>query len=141
MAASTPYQFVSADDQPGGHSINITVPAMSAISAATLVTDYVPGYPFEILGVDFLVTTAVTTGSKGATITPQVDGVNVPGASLVLAGTYALGAFVAGTSASGTKVYGTASSKIRLVGSAVTAFTEGAGQYNIRLRALGGSAV
>jgi len=141
MATSTPYQFVSSDDQPGVYSHQVPVFAASAIANADELTDFIPGHNFEVIKVEFVCVTPITTAAKTATLTPYIDAVAVPGVATAVAGTKAKGVVSTAYVASGAKLYGSATSKLKLTASAVTAFVEGAGYWNVTLRNLGGAAV
>lgn len=132
---STPYQTSTSLVQ-GEDAVLLTVPifAMSAVADANELVDFVPGFDFEVLNVDHVTVTPITTGSKTTTCKPYIDGVVVPGCSLVVAGTKAKGVVTNGTAASGTKLYGTSTSKLTLTCSSTTAFVEGAGYWVVKLR-------
>lgn len=137
--ASTPYATTINDDQPGAYSVSIPVFAASAITNGDELTDWVPGHPFEVLGVEFVCVTPITTAAKTATIKPYIDGTVVPGTATAVAGTKAKGVVTTAFVASGSKLYGSATSKIKLTASSVTAFVEGAGFWVLKLRNLGGA--
>ena len=135
--ASTPYATsVSIGAAPDVVPVTIPVFAASAIANADELTDYIPGFNFEVVGVDFVAVTPITTAAKTATITPYIDAVAVPGCTLVVAGTKAKGVCTYG-SAPTAKLYGTATSKLKLTASAVTAFAEGAGYFLLKIRNVG----
>lgn len=140
MATSTPYQTIVNDDQPGMYVMTVPVFAASAITNADELTDFIPGHPFEITGIEFVCVTAITTGAKTAILKPYIDGVVVPGTATAVAGTKAKGVVSTAFVASGSKLYGTATSKLKLTASSVTAFTEGAGYWAVHIRNLGGNA-
>ena len=134
---STPYAVsVNIGSSPDVVPVSIPVFAASAIANADELTDYIPGFNFEIVGVDFVCVTPITTAAKTATITPYIDAVAVPGCTLVVAGTKAKGVVTYG-SAPTAKVYGGPTSKIKLTASAVTAFVEGAGYLVLKIRNIG----
>jgi hypothetical protein len=138
--ASTPYATaVSQGSQPDIIPVMILIFAMSAVAAADELTDWIPGFNFEIIGLQHVTVTAITTGGKTATLTPYIDAVAVPGCSITVAGAKAKGVVTYGNAPT-SKVYGTATSKIKLTGSAVTAFTEGAGYWILLLRNVGNNA-
>jgi hypothetical protein len=137
--AGTPQVVTKAITQPGHNTFTVAVFAASAIANADEITDFIPGFPFEVEKIDFHTITPITTGGKTATLTPYIDGVAIPGTVTALAGAQAKGVIAP---IFRNNVYnrleGTATSKLKLTGSAVTAFTEGAGEWIITLRDLGG---
>lgn len=139
--ANTPYINTISDDQPGAYEIQVPVFACTAIANADELTNLTVGHPFEVLGVDFVCVTPITTGAKTATIKPYISGTVVPGTATAVAGTKAKGVVTVAFQASGAKLQGSATDTLSLTCSAVTAFTEGAGYWNVRLRNLGGSPV
>lgn len=91
-------------------------------------------FNFEIVSIDYYVGKPVTTGSKLATLTAQVNGASVGTGgvvSLTSAGMATTGTKVAGTAISGTGITGTAGQTVGFVVSAVTAFVEGDGYVQI----------
>jgi len=137
--ASTPYA-VSVSQALAPDIIPITIPvfAASAITNADELTDYIPGFNFEVVAIQFVCVTAITTGSKTVTINPYIDAVIVPGTATAVAGTKAKGVVsTAWTATPGTKLYGSATSKLKLTCSSVTAFTEGAGYWVVQIRNIG----
>lgn len=137
--ASTPYATaVSQGVAPEVFTLTIPVFACSAIANADELTDFVFGTNFEILKVDFVAVTPITTAAKTATITPYIDAVAVPGTVTALAGTKAKGVVTNVFTASPTsKLYGSATSKFDLTASAVTAFVEGTGYFVVSYRNVG----
>lgn len=103
------------------------------ITAATLV-NYVPGFAFQITGFSFTVSKAATTGSKLATVTPYIAGTITTGGVLALtsANCTPVGTNTAATAITAANT-GTAAQAITLVGSAVTAFVEGTGWFNLKI--------
>lgn len=139
--ANTPYVNTINDDQPGGYEIQVPVFACTAIANADELTNLKIGHPFEVLGIDFVCVTPITTSGKTATIKPYISGTVVPGTATAVAGTKAKGVVTVAFQASGAKLQGSATDTLSLTCSAVTAFAEGAGYWNVRLRNLGGSPV
>lgn len=137
--ASTPYQTIGYDDQPGLYSIQVPVFAAAAITNGNELTDYIPGHPFEVVGVEFVTVTPITTGSKTAICKPYIGSTVVPGVATAVAGTKAKGVVSVAFAASGDKLFGGPTDKLSLTCSSVTAFAEGAGYWNVRLRNLGGA--
>jgi len=137
--AGTPQVVTKNLTQPGHNTITVPVFAASAIANADELTDYIPGFPFEVEKVDFVTVTPITTGGKTATLTPYIDGVAVPGTLTALAGAQAKGVVANVFKQNAYNIpQGTATSKLKLTASAVTAFTEGAGYWLVTLRDLGG---
>ncbi|MEN6337357.1 MAG: hypothetical protein ABFE01_24135 [Phycisphaerales bacterium] len=135
--ASTPYATsVIQGSAPNVVPITIPIYAMSAIVAGDELTDWVPGFNFEIVGLDFVCVTPITTAAKAATITPYIDAVAVPGCAVTVSGTKAKGVVTAGSTPT-SRVFGNAASKIKLTGSAVTTFSEGAGYLLLKIRNIG----
>lgn len=135
--AGTPQVVSQIIKEPYYQTITVPVFAASAIANADELTDYVFGFPYEIIKIDFVAVTPITTSAKTATITPYIDGVAVPGTVTALAGTVAKGVVKNVFTATGLPTYGTSASKFKLTASAVTAFAEGAGYFVITFRATG----
>jgi hypothetical protein len=108
--------------------ISVPIPAYSAIANSGVLLRLTPGYAGRILGMHVQATTAVTTGSKLATLTPAIAGTNVTGGvvSMTSAGQNAIGAVQNGTAVTALNTF-TAAQEITVVASSVTAFVEGAG--------------
>lgn len=102
-----------------------TIPVVLSTLAADVVTTYTPGFAGRIVKLSAIVTTAVTTGSKAATLNLEINTTNLTGGSLVLSGTYALGAVVDATAITAANTF-TASDSISLEAASITAFAEGA---------------
>jgi len=137
--AGTPQVVTQPINDPYNSIFTIPVFAASAIANADELTDFIPGFPFEVMKIDFVTVTAITTGSKTATLTPYIDAVAIPGTVTALAGAKAKGVVTNVFTATGAKLYGSSTSKLKLTASAVTAFTEGAGYWAVALRDLGGT--
>lgn len=135
--AGTPQSVTKTISDPQNEHFTIPVYACAALANADELIDFVPGYPFEIIKMDFVTVTPITTAGKTATLTPKIDGVAVPGTVTALAGTQAKGVVAPLFVASDPPTYGTATSKIKITGSAVTAFLEGAGYIVLTLRDIG----
>lgn len=136
--AGTPQVVTQVITDPNYYSIQVPVFAATAITNGNELTDFVPGHPFEVMKVEFVAITPITTAAKTATMKPYIDGVVVPGTATAVAGTIAKGVVKTAYVASGVKLYGSSTSKLVLTASAVTAFAEGAGFWNVTLRDLGG---
>jgi len=102
---------------------------------ATTIFNITPGYAFKVLGINFTVEVAVTTGAKLATITPYVNGVSVTGGALALtsANCTPKGTTVAGSAITAGNS-GTSAQTLTLVASGVTAFSEGSGWVVLKLQ-------
>lgn len=85
-----------------------------------------PGFNGNLVSINVRATKAVTTGSKAATVTAQVNAGSVTGGVVSLSGTYALGAQQAGTAVTAANAF-TSGQTIGAAVSGVTAFSEGAG--------------
>ena len=126
--ASTPYQTVDPVRRPGVYAVPFLF-QNSAITAADILVDFVPGHNFKLVGTSATASTVASTASKAATITPKVDGTLVNGGVLTLttAALATLGAQVTGSAIADQNMpIGTPTSKIRLTASSVTTFVEGA---------------
>jgi hypothetical protein len=116
----------------------MTVPLyvnLADITAGALLTTYVPGYAFKVLGVSFGVEKAATTAAKLATITPAITGVSITGGVLALtsANCAPQGTVVAGSAVTALNT-GAATDSITLTGSAVTSFVEGGGWILLKIQ-------
>lgn len=111
----------------------INVPAMSALANAQSFK-MTPGFAGRIKSIQFMVTTAVTTGAKLASLTPKIATVAVTGGVLALtsANCTPIGAEVDGAAITALNAF-TAVQQISVDVSAVTAFVEGAGQIVVVL--------
>jgi hypothetical protein len=138
--ASTPYSTtVQAPTDVSFISVNIPVFAASALANADEITDLVLGLNYQLIKVDFVCVTPITTAAKTCTLTPYIDAVAVPGTVTALAGTKAKGVVSNIFTADLTKppVYGSIISKFKLTGSGTTAFVEGAGYFVCLFRVVG----
>ena len=98
---------------------------------------WAPGFSGEIESIVFITHTPATTAAKLATLTPSIDGVDVTGGVLALttATCDTRDEEVAGTPITALNRF-TATSTIRITGSAVTAFSEGVGEIQMRVKNL-----
>lgn len=105
------------------------------ITAADILTSWVPGYKFKILALDFFVDKPATTAAKLATVSPKITGVAVTGGAVALtsANCTPAGVKVAGSAVTALNT-GSATDSISLTGSAVTAFVEGNGWFVLSLQ-------
>ena len=140
---STPYVSTNTSITPGLTTLFIpqSLPAMAA--AADVVTDMIIPFDFQVISLEFLLTTVVTTGSKAATVTlgtgPTGSNTAVAGCVLALTSANQTPAGLI-TKAPATVPSGigattfAAGTKICLKSTSVTAFSEGAGVFMIKLR-------
>ena len=141
--SSTPYQTVDALGTPGYSVIEVPQALAGMAAAADVLTNYVVPYAFQIVSLDFLLTTVVSTGSKAATVTLYTGltgaATAVAGCALALtsANQNAAGALTLAPATATAGISATtwpAGTNLCLKSSAVTAFVEGAGVFLIRLR-------
>lgn len=120
--ASAPEQFI----------VPIT---LAGVTAADVVTEIRPGVDGYITDVQFVVTTAVTTAAKAATLNLEIGTTNLTGGTVALtsANCTPLGARVAGSRITAANRI-TKADKLSVEASAVTAFLEGAGFLLIRFQ-------
>lgn len=105
-------------------TIAIPIAAMSGVSDADLITTITPGFAGRIIGLEFVCTTAITTGAKATTLNAEIGTTDCTG-SLVVSGTYALGATeIQAVTASNTF---TATDTLSIEATSTTTFSEGAG--------------
>lgn len=116
-------------------SIPIQLSAMTT-AAADLVTDYVPGFKFKILSVQFATTKLGTGSGASQVINLEIGSTNVTGGvvTATLAGTDTLGELTAGTSVTAANT-GSATDTISVeVAASGTVFTAGDGVLLIRIQ-------
>lgn len=106
---------------------------LAGITGNTTVVNFPLRHAYKILSVDFVVTDAVTTGSKAATLTPFIADVAVTGGVVTLSGTYALGASQLGTAITATNT-GTGANYLSFKSTSVTAFAEGSGCLMVKVK-------
>lgn len=107
----------------------LTIPVvLSKVSAADVVTEYIPGFAGTIEKISFIVTDPVTTAAKAATLNLEIGTTNLTGGALALtsANCTPLGKVIDGTAITGNNSFG-ATDKISVEASSVTAFVEGQG--------------
>lgn len=110
--------------------------ASMTTSAADLMTNYTPGYAFELLSLEFVTTTLGTGTSASQVINMEIGTTNVTGGvlTLLLADTDTLGKKTAATAITAANT-GTAASTISFeVAASGTVFTAGAGFMLLKLR-------
>lgn len=119
-----------------GAANTICIPVnLASVTAADIVSALAPGYSGRITKVQFLVTEAVTTGSKAATLTPKIGSTALTGGvlSLTSANCTPVGAVVAATAVTALNTF-VSSDTLTVTASSVTAFAEGAGVLILSLR-------
>jgi hypothetical protein len=114
----------------------IPITLANITTAGDVVTAFTPGFNGKIASMQFIVTTAVTTGSKAATLNAEIGTTNVTGGEVALtsANCTPLGAVVAGAAITGNNTF-SSTDTISIEASSVTAFAEGAGVLVIVLQA------
>jgi len=141
--ASTPYATsVGVASYPDIIPITIPVFACSAIANADELTTYTPGFNFEVIKIDFVCVTPITTAAKTATITPKISTVAITnGTTTPLAGTKAKGVvsnvWLQNQVPGAAHIYGSPTDTLSITASAVTAFVEGAGYFLVQIRNVG----
>lgn len=119
-----------------GPAVSFQIPIQLVnVTGAGVFATISPGINGTVEFAEFCTTVPVTTGSKLATITPNISGTITTGGAIALTSALAtpIGANIAGsliTAANRIK----SSDTLGLTASAVTAFSEGAGFANIRVR-------
>lgn len=100
-----------------------------------VLTDYVPGYKFKILAVDFRVCKAVTTAAKAASINLEIVSTDLTGGVVALtsANCTPAGVAVAGSAVTAANT-GTAAQAFSIEVSGVTAFVEGDGWILVKIQ-------
>lgn len=120
-----------------GPAILIQVPAtlVSIGGAVDVVTAMSPGLDGVLEYIEFVTTAPVTTAAKLATVSPFINAVAVTGGAVALtsAAVTPLGKVVVGSAITANNVI-TYKDTLSLKATAVTAFAEGAGFFNIRIR-------
>lgn len=107
---------------------SINIPSLAALANAQSYK-FTPGIAGRLLKTQFMVSTAVTTAAKAATLTPKIATVAPTGGviSLTSANCTPIGAEVDGTAITAGNTF-TAAQQLSVDVSGVTAFVEGAGQ-------------
>lgn len=151
MARSDASRIVSLTDSSGGTVSNTLAATLGIVTvaiplqlvamttaAADLMTDYTPGYAFELLSLEFVTTKLGAGASASQVINIEIGTTNVTGGvlTLLLADTDTLGKKTAATAITAANI-GTASSTISFeVAASGTAFTAGDGVLLLKLRNL-----
>jgi hypothetical protein len=104
--------------------------------ARELVTDYVPGYAFKILAVDFAVTDEGTGAGATQTINLEINSTNLTGGVInpTLANTATAGALVAGTAVTANNTGNNAATISIEVAAGGTIFTAGTGIILVKIQ-------
>jgi hypothetical protein len=123
--------------QDGNDVVEITLPlpAFSAIANGDVITDFKPGVDGYLESAQLVVTTAVTTAAKTATLNWEIGTTNTTGGTLTLTSAAAtpLGKVLEFSDfTAANRIY--KASKISLEAASVTTFVEGAGYIVLRIR-------
>lgn len=128
---------VSLDAQDGNDVVFLSIPVfLAAITAAAdVVTAISPGIAGVVEYWEFAVTQPVTTAAKLATLGLAIGATNVTGGAIALTSAAAtpLGKVIPGAAITALNVL-TPASTLSIKATAVTAFAEGSGFVNIRIR-------
>ena len=141
--ASTPYATsVGVASYPDIIPVTIPVFAASAITNADELTTYTPGFNFEVVKIDFVCVTPITTAAKTATINPKIGTTVIAGGTATpLAGTKAKGVvsnvWLQNQAPQALHIYGGPTDTLSITASGVTAFVEGAGYFLVQIRNIG----
>ena len=121
---------------------NITLPIKSldglGTSAIDIMTEYVPGHRFKVLGWDFITTVAGTGSGASQVFNLEIGSTNLTGGGLTvtLAATAAVGAKIAGAAITGANT-GSATDKLSVeMAASGTAFTAGQGYFLVKVQNL-----
>lgn len=132
--------LLNLDREDGNDVVVLTVPLppLATITAADVVTEMRPGIAGYIENVEFVQTIAVTTGGDAADLVLDIDDTEITGGLVALtsAACTPKGKVINGSAITGGNVL-TAASKLTVRGESVTAFAEGEGYLNIRIRRTG----
>ncbi len=115
--------------------VEICIPVdMTKIADGDLVTTLTPGFAGRIKGADFVVTDAVTTGSKASTLNFEIGTTNLTGGTIALtsANCTPLGKVVSAAAITAAAGF-TATDTISVEAASTTTFIEGKGVLRIRL--------
>lgn len=125
------------DQQDGNDIVLMQVPIdlASIAGAGDVMTNIRPGVYGKIEYWEFVTTKPVTTAAKAATLNLEIDTTNVTGGTIALTSAAAtpLGAVIAGADITGNNTL-TPESTLSIEAASVTAFAEGQGFVNIRIR-------
>jgi len=119
----------------GVYVLPVPITLAAITGAGDVLTNYVVGHKFKVLGVSFAVSTPVTTIDKLATLNLEIGSTNVTGGEVALtsANCATLGAVVAGAAVTAANT-GTAADTLSIEAASVTAFAEGAGMLLVTLQ-------
>lgn len=135
LAAGTVIDMYYAQRR-GNNVLVLTFPIdLADVTAADVVTEIRPGVDGYIENVEWVQGTPVTTASKLASFNLEIGTTNVTGGVVALTSALAtpLGAVVQGTQVTANNRL-TKASKLSVEASSVTAFVEGKGRLNVRIR-------
>ena len=113
---------------------------LASVADGDVLTDFVPGYKFKILKVDFRVTKPVTTAAKLSTLNLEIGSTNLDGGTVALTSANCTpnGHAVAGAAVTGHNT-GTATDAFSIEASSTTAFIEGQGVLLITIQNMDGA--
>lgn len=119
----------------GIQTLAFFMPLASMAANGDLLTNYVPGYKFKILSVDYQVCKPATTASKAATLNLEIGTTNVTGGVVALtsANCTPAGVAVAGTAVTAANT-GSAADTISIEAASVTVFVEGDGWLLVKIQ-------
>lgn len=129
--------LLNVDMQDGNDIVLMQIPIdlVSITAAGDVMTEIRPGLYGTIEYWEFVVSKPVTTAAKLASLNLEIDTTNVTGGVIALTSANAtpLGKAIAGAAITGANVL-TPDSKLSIEAASVTAFSEGQGFVNIRIR-------
>lgn len=135
VAGSTVMLSVDVADGNDVLLVQIPITLANITAAGDVVTNMRLGVAGTIEYWEFVTTTAVVTAAKLATLNMEINTTNVTGGTIALTSANAtpLGKVIAGSAITGANVL-TPDDTFSIEAASVTAFTEGAGFVNIRIR-------
>jgi hypothetical protein len=124
-----------APETAGRTTLTFFVDLTNIAAAGNVITGYLPGYAFQIEGVDFIVAKPVTTPSKRVDFNIKIGAVDVTGGvvSVTSAAATPMGSVIAGTPVAGANS-GAVTDTMSIVASSVTPHTEGNGWLVVKIR-------
>lgn len=134
-AAGTVVDLHAAVKTGNRRLVTVQVPPLAGVTAADIITAMQPGIDGDVEYAEFVVTVAVTTGSKAATLNFEIGGTDITGLTLALtsAGTTPKGKVIPFGLPTAANTL-TRASTLSLEASSVTAFSEGEGYINLYVR-------
>ncbi len=134
-AGSTIELFIEQADGENVIILTFPVELASITTAQDVVTEFRPGVAGVIEDVCWVQNRPVTTASKLATLNLEIDTTNVTGGTIALtsAACTPMGAVIQGAAITGANTL-TRASKLSIEAASVTAFAEGNGSVQIRIR-------